>query len=203
MVKYGFELEMFVTNDKGKLVLAQEAGLPFDEGGLLAEARSEPHREPGKALALFKWEISELEKMAEDKGLFLHRWAFRKVPQKFFDSVIRRYGKGPVPRERGSMYGHEYLGGKPIFRAGLHVHFSDSSTVTLENGFDRIVPHPVDMPRIIRSLDEAFSYEIKKSGRLPGLYEMKFRTHGGFEYRSLPTNVDFVKLERVLRGLHL
>lgn len=59
-----------------------------------------------------------------------------------------------------------------VVTAGFHIHF----------GTERLV----DMPLIIKRLDEAFEDEIMKAGRQFGDYRMK--PHG-FEYRSLPNMV--------------
>ena len=196
-MKYGFEVEAFVTK-KGELVLAREVGLPYDEGGLLAEARGEPSHCPLLAAFLLAAEVYKLKKRAREKRLKLLFTPIMEVEQTFFDTVIRRYGKGPVPAERGSMYGKEYLGGTPKFRAGLHVHFSDSYPITNKENREIHVHRQIDIPKLVRKLDLAFEKDILATGRLSGLYELKPSLHGGFEYRSLPNDVNPIKVAEAL-----
>lgn len=49
----------------------------------------------------------------------------------------------------------------------------------------------LDMPKIIGIFDNMFATEIKEANRIPSAYEIK---PYGFEYRSLPSNIDKDKL---------
>lgn len=67
----------------------------------------------------------------------------------------------------------------------------ETSTKTIEY----VVNKFIDVPKVIMILDKEFKDEIAKAKRLPSAYEVK--PHG-FEYRSLPNNVDIDKLLYVL-----
>ena len=112
--------------------------------------------------------------------------------------------------------------------AGLHVHFSKRETkrvsvlevnntitmfISTKDGLrdevttkkvsnDKTVDYVcntfVDMPMIIRTLDDEFKDVIDKTKRVTGAYEVK---EYGFEYRSLPANVDLGKVAEVCRKL--
>jgi len=65
--------------------------------------------------------------------------------------------------------------------AGFHVHFGAYAVI--------------DMPLIIKTLDDTFSDEIASTGRKAGQYRMK---PYGFEYRSLPSSVSVSKVTKTL-----
>jgi hypothetical protein len=195
-MKYGLEKEYFVKKGD-EYVLA--TGLPMDECGYLAEVRGDCHSDPSKAVALFRADDAKLKAKAAALGLTLSDEPVGKIPPKLARTAARRFGKGTYPVGRGNMYGKDFSLTDRVQRAGMHVHFSDQQEVKDKEGRNiTTIPRILDMPRIIYKLDQAFAAEIKAAKRIPGMYEMK--PHG-FEYRSLPANVDLDRLTRVLETL--
>ena len=200
MLKYGFEMEYFVFDQKtGSHVLCPDA-LPKDECGYLAEARGEPHADPVSAAYLLLAEEKRLCTKAEKLGLWLDRTLpTLKLDRKLARDALRRHGKPGYSDQRHNMYGKDYPVNNPWNRAALHVHFSDTEEFTWTNKeglkLSKTIHHPLDMCKYILALDKAFAKEIKTARRLPGFYEMK--PHG-FEYRSLPCNVDPAAVAQVI-----
>ncbi|MBN1381077.1 MAG: hypothetical protein JXA41_05330 [Deltaproteobacteria bacterium] len=73
--------------------------------------------------------------------------------------------------------------------AGTHVHFS------MRDGLGRVIPFSSpQVHEIVAAMDDAFQKEIAAADRISGEYETK---QHGFEYRSLPCNVDVYKALKV------
>lgn len=214
MMKYGFEKEYF-------LVTAWEDGycwssefnqkcfrlcpdsVPKDECGYLAEARGEPHENPVAAAYLMMADEHKVREKASLHGLsLLDSEPTVKLPRKLFREALRKYGKPGYSDQRHNMYGLDYSVNNSWNRAALHIHFSNTTEFyhkdENKNVFTKILHHPIDMCKYILALDKAFAKEIKESKRLPGFYEMK---QHGFEYRSLPTSVDPIKVAEVIAGI--
>ena len=190
-MKFGFEREFFVMNDKDEYVFADS--LPRDDCGYLAEARGEPHWNPISALGLYNADQYNLEQQANKLGLKLVIKDYEKLSAQFIKTALRRFGKNAMPLDEGSMYGKFWSGN--IQRAGLHVHFSNQTIVKTMTGGEMTIPGIIDMPRFIFGLDRIFEKEIKEAKRVPGLYEMKVH---GFEYRSLPASIDMTRVAEAL-----
>ncbi len=176
-MKIGLEIEYFVEDSNGNIVLPNKAGLDrnqCDECGWLAEARSLPFED--------SWHtIRDLEK-AVTKLQFKLRTGYRfsikstvKLPHKLLWSAIRRFGKHSAEDE--CIYG--LVKERRYQTAGLHIHFSQ------EHGI-------LNIPRIIKFFDRHFKDQIIKEKRQLGCYEMK---PWGFEYRSLPNSISIEDLE--------
>lgn len=183
-MKFGFEREFFVKA-QGKYVLCPIL-LAHDECGYLAESRGEPHTDPLKAAYLLLAEEDRLKAQAKRNRVQLVLENDAKLSPELVCDAIRRHGKAKYPVERGNIYGLDYKATDETRRAGLHVHFSNE--IAVKNG-SRSYPASgfLDIPRIVRSLDETFADVIKQSNRLKGFYEVKGY---GFEYRSLPATID-------------
>jgi len=199
MIKYGFECEYFCFR-KGVPVLIPSPGLPHDECGYLAECRGEPHTDPLKAAYLFLAEEEKLHTQARGYKVTLRKLPYLQLSKEFERQALRTFGKPRVTGERGNMYGKDYDPSSTIARAGLHIHFSNTVVVKERDRTIQEVPGILDMPRIIRTLDKRFAKEIEAAQRVPGFYEMKAH---GFEYRSLPANIDAPRVGQVLADLHL
>lgn len=195
MIKYGFEREFFVQAQK-QFVLCP-AVIPHDECGYLAESRSEPHPDPLKAAyLLLATEYQLFEQAKRNRVKLLTVDAVELSPDLLRDA-LRRYGKDPVPSERGNIYGHDYAADDKTCRAGLHVHFSNQEEVEGKE-HKRTINGFLDIPKYIRHLDGAFHNEIVAAKRIPGCYEIKGH---GFEYRSLPASIDVRKVAAALNQL--
>lgn len=210
MKRYGFEREFFIKGGDGKFALTPE-NLPHDECGYLLEARSTPDMSPLTAVYLLRASVERLRRDAQQDGYDIQpKLDTVTLPRDLVRTALRTNGKR-VSRTQGNMYGHEYpLNGPALTRAGLHVHFSNQDDVwgisksqwdekrSAARPYQMQRNLPLDMPKIIRTLDVEFAREIKAAKRLPGAYELK---HHGFEYRSLPQSVDLDRLVLVLEQI--
>src|SRR5574337_509202 len=127
-MKYGFEKEYFVTQNK-EFVLVPHS-LPCDECGYLAEARGPEDSNPVMAAYKLLAVEHELHVQAKKLGLTLLDYPWSKLPAEFLRNAQRQYGKNPYPTVRGNLYGKDFSTHDRIQRAGLHVHFSDLQTMT-------------------------------------------------------------------------
>ena len=208
-MKIGFEQEFFLRNEAGEFVLVPKSGIPRDESGFLAEARSEPHHDAiftAFSLLAATHKLEQLlEKHVETRGLQLGRnSAVERLPAALLRAAYRQEGKQPYPAERGNLYGKDYAATDRKQRAGFHIHFSAFHEREIRHEGGRVehlqIHTPLNMPRIILALDQHFAKQIKEAKRIPGLYEMK--PHG-FEYRSLPTTVSPVEVGKFLLDLKI
>lgn len=206
-MKYGFEREFFVKAN-GKFVLCPQV-MPHDECGFLAESRGEPSTDPITAAFLLLAEEFKLTAQAKRNRVKLALLNFTSLPAELLRDALRRNGKNPLPVERGNMYGNDYPAAEEpaIQRAGLHVHFSNEQTIEIK-AYDtsgkpvthtRVVSGFMDMAKIIHKMDTAFAKEISDARRIPGMYELK---PYGFEYRSLPADIDVRKVAEVIKTIN-
>jgi len=200
-MKYGFEKEYFVVDQYNNYMLCPKE-LPGDECGYLAEARGSQYNDPRMAAFAMLAEESRIKDVAYGLGLLELRDSpsTTKVGPALRKAALRLHGKNPHPHTRFNMYGKDFGCNDKWDRAGLHVHFSNEIEVRFDGCTNcressRTVAGMLNMPEIIRVLDSVFAKEIKEARRIPGFYELK---PYGFEYRSLPANVDVVEVARVL-----
>lgn len=217
MKKYGFEKEYWVFDvNVPNIPIIVPKSLPSDECGYLAEVRGEPHVDPLVAAYLFLAEEDKTQMKASsfvaEKCVLSCDEPTRQLTPEFKREALRRFGKGAYPHERGNLWGKDYSPRDKLSRAGLHVHFSDTRVVehsthliclscgkdtNQKNTWKEEVPQQQDMIKIIQVLDKAFAQEIKTAKRIPGCYELK--PHG-FEYRSLPADVDPIRVAKVIQS---
>ncbi len=213
MERYGFECEYWVIPEGGGEPILVPRSLPSDDCGFLVEARGEPHTSARVAAFLMLAEEERLKDaalaFAVGKCILTTSEPTRVLTPEFRREAIRVRGKGAYPSERGNIYGRDYKPTDKFARAGLHVHFSNSTEVRWSSStpscsacgkittteFSREVPQQQDLAKIVRVLDEAFKEEILAARRLPGFYELKSY---GFEYRSLPASVSPVAVAKVI-----
>ena len=198
MKKYGIEVEFFVKErDTGKVVVIPTIEglsgiIQTDELPILGEIRTNPYPEIhlviSDALALLRTVAKRLAKFSG--GKYMMDISPKAELTKEIWSELRTidYHKGGV-KER-NVYGLERKMNLKGFTAGLHIHFSEDDTFKYTDS-DRknkefTYPRQLDMPFIIRQLDDRFGKEVKAAGRQIGWYELKAH---GFEYRSLPNNI--------------
>lgn len=188
-MKVGFEREWFVQ--RGKEWVEVPGLLPQDECGYLAEARGEPHADPLKAAYMLLAEERKLKAQARQQKVRLVLLDTAELSKELRARALAMHGKNPVPRGRGVLYSSKIEPDtKMVPRAGLHVHFSNQISVKTQvvNGF-------IDIPKIVRALDEQYETDIFHAGRRLGEYELKGY---GFEYRSLPASTDVLALADVV-----
>lgn len=211
-MKFGFELELFCISADDKPCLVP-AGLPYDECGWLVEVRSEPHSDVRKALALLNAELECVDRQAAEKGIKLLRIPLMEIPRDLKVEAARRHMKGLIQYQ--NIYGHQtHRCPARLQTASLHVSLTNEQVRTFSRtnwAFDGkfIVKQReteefryqgfIDHAKLIVGFDVAFAADIRKAQRNPGFYEVK--PDGRIEYRSLPNNVDLVKVGDVLEKL--
>lgn len=184
MKKYGLEQEFFVVDTKTLQPIEIPKGIPMDSCGWLAEARTEPCERVASVMALLDLETRKIgQALGDGQALVVTGWM--KIPPKVRRACLRKYGKGQD--DTCSLYGQEFEW--KVGMAGLHIHFS--------NRQEGDKPQ-LNMPKMILQLDGVFRETLKHARRKPGLYEIKSY---GFEYRSLPADVELGLVERALGGL--
>jgi hypothetical protein len=196
---FGFELELFCKQD-GAYV--EPENLPVDSCGYLVECRAEPHAKPLDAMYLMKAELERITAKATEEGYELELAATADIPREFLRQALRRHGKSQA--HSFFAYGGAYRNTKP--RAGLHLHFGTTTKVKAIGGsgeneyeYEKSITQIANIPRVLWILDMAFKDEIIAAKRVRGEYEIK---EHGFEYRSLPANIDLNKVVTVLNQIN-
>jgi hypothetical protein len=208
-MKYGLECEFFVAKDDNvrdgeQLVGGLHPSLTPDECGFLAEARGQPYGTIREAVFSLMADIHRLEQAAKALGLYLVKLPNADVPASEILKSRRQYSKGVLSYQ--NLYGHEAHKEKRKKTAGIHISFTCARELNYyvkcgpnnEKYEDRHLSYqPVwDYVQVFRKLDLAFKEEIKNARRNPGFYELK--PDGRIEYRSLPNDVDLMKIITVL-----
>lgn len=202
-MKYGLEQEFFVarlTDDKPIFVGGLDRSLTPDECGFLAEARGQPHDNIREAVFSLLADVHRLECAAEKLGLKLMKVPNADVPEAEILKSRRMYGKGVLTYQ--NLYGHEAHRNGRRKTAGIHISFTEFEQFHYTTGKDCPVDktftyQPLwDFVQVFRKLDLAFKDEIRTARRNPGFYELK--SDGRIEYRSLPNDVDLMKIIKVL-----
>lgn len=193
MITFGYEREYFVRDDKDEAYcLATE--IAHDDCNVLAEARSTPSSNLVESIYLLKAACVTLSNQARAHRLRLSPEREVVLPRELILEAMR--GNLSKNYEEYSLYGKYYRFNPYRVRAGLHIHFS--ATTTDSHGVKET--RVLDIPQIIRYLDNvAFKHVIHGSKRLPGMYALK-PAHHGFEYRSLPATISD---EHLLEGLQM
>lgn len=203
MLKIGLEKEYWCKDASGN-VCEVPKGVPYDSCGYLAEARGMPFASVEQAVFSLKAEEYRIGRMVENAGLLICDNPIEKLSRSFLLKNARTHAKGIVSFQ--NYLGHEnhklrYNQGER--GAGVHVTFSNEkvyrSAYHTKDEVELSYYQNFDWVSIFRKLDVAFKDEIKLAKRLPGFYEVK--GNGLVEYRSLPSNVDLMKLIDVLNGI--
>jgi hypothetical protein len=195
-MEYGFEIEFFVT--KKKEFVISPARMPMDECGWLVEARGQPRAAPLEAAFSCLADIHRLKVAAKTHKVILSKASYTELDPVLMRTARRTYGKREYPEGRGNIYGIDFAPDDDLARAGLHIHFSDYVERRNEKGEVFRDHRQINMPRIIRALDEKYKKEIEDSKRLPGFYEMK---NWGFEYRSLPNTMNLIEVAEFIETI--
>lgn len=205
-MKIGFELEAFILKDGGlgndPIPVLVPRGIPKDECGWLVEIRSEPHSNVSKAIALFQVDKAEVEQTLKISypELTLAYVPTFDIPRDLKVAARRLTGKGTLAYR--NLYGHENHRTR-LATASMHISFTNERVHSYvdQRSFAQQFKYAgfIDHAKIIVGLDKAFKAEIRAAGRNPGFYEVK--TDGRIEYRSLPNDVGFKKVQEVLTTL--
>lgn len=195
LLEVGLELELFLL-DKNKNILEPRLyGFPADEMGFLIELRSWHSSNSDGILKSLRM-LEELTRHKAKKiGLYPTKIASLIVPKHFQDYIWKKYRLDTMPDNTRNVYPEQKLSHHTGFlndkaTAGLHVHFSNRIFDFYNQG--TILELPIE--KIVKELDNIFSNDIEKEGRIPGEFELK--SHG-FEYRSLSSTVDVEKVVEV------
>jgi hypothetical protein len=196
-MKIGLEKEFFVKhNDK---VIIVPDGMPFDDSGLLTEARSMPFDNVVEAVYSLRASIHRLQESAAKLGLQLSDAPVEKIDRDTRIEATRKFSKGLTRYQ--NLYGFKHhRNSSNETPAGIHISFTNPSDFRHEKGtftYNRMF----DYVGIFKYLDEQFKEEIKSSKRNPGFYELK--EDGRIEYRSLPANTNLDKIINVLSKIPL
>lgn len=195
MFKIGLEKEFFIAQN-GNLTYAP-TGLPFDESGLLAEARGLACDNIIDAVFSLKADIFRLEQIAKKLGVDLIDAAIGTVPKSVKIKASRIFPKGLTKHQ--NMYGFEaHRNSVHENTAGIHISFTRPQKVLGKEGYIEYFAM-FDYIQIFRRLDLAFKEEIRDAKRNPGFYELK--PDGRIEYRSLPSTVNLNKVIEVLKDI--
>lgn len=195
MIKIGLEKEFFIQRNN-EYVIAPD-GLPFDESGLLAEARGKAFSCPVEAVFSLNADIYRLQSKAKDLGVILLDNPVAVIPRQLRVKASRKFAKGLTKYQ--NLYGHEYhRNNRNENTAGIHISFTQPETITQDKVTFKYFSM-FDWLQIFRKLDQEFKGEIKTSKRQPGFYELK--SDGRIEYRSLPSNTDLNKIIQVLQKI--
>ncbi len=195
-MKYGFEIEFFLTQKKTFVICPKGMESQMDECGWLAEARGKPKSDPIEAAFSCLADIHRLKTLVTEKKLRLSSVSYAELTPELMRQARRTHGKRNYPEGRGNIHNLDFAPDDELARAGLHIHFSDY----YERKDDKGVVHqdhcPINMPKIIQAFDKEFEADIYEAKRLPGFYEMK---SWGFEYRSLPNTINLVRVAEFIQ----
>jgi galactitol-specific phosphotransferase system IIB component len=214
----GLEKEYFVVDKNGKIASPEFMQFfPRDDCGFLAEARGEPSADIYQAvtnLLAKEWKLEDIIKyysvVSKDVTDQIRQLKLVQIPVMKFSikDVLAYYDAKTIARKEkiGSIYGKEYKDKVNNKTAGLHIHFSstDITQFTDDNEVHKTKTNNIlDIPKIVQQLDSVFETAIIDTKRHLGSYRIKTYPNGnqGFEYRSLPNNIDLRLLIQVLNKL--
>ena len=182
-------------NSEGDLIIPVPCGLPYDDSGMLVEARGKPFRSPVDAVYSLMASVHELRHMTKATLVTL---PYAKVTKEQKFAVRRSFSKGTNNYQ--NLYGYEYHKTRQNeHTSGIHISFTNPAFSTAKDGTRMEYNAMFDFPQLFRKLDMEFKDEIKASKRNPGFYEIK--SDGRVEYRSLPSNVSLGKIIDVLNKI--
>jgi len=204
-MQWGIEVEFFLKK-KGQLVYPADYGIPYDGFPVLGELRTSVHSDEYLLIGEVMGLLAKYKAKAKYGGAQLivaPRWEYSRDEMR---EVMRRPELSKGPAKEMNLYKLKPRQDNEHIYAGLHVHFSGTKSYYSTNKCEKcerdtssIVTYGhLDIPAIVRYLDELFFKEIVDAGRTIGEYEMK---PYGFEYRSLPNNVSLDKLALALGAL--
>jgi hypothetical protein len=212
-VNFGIEKEYFLKKlneetNQWELCVIPKYLLPYDNCGVLVEARSKKSTTIREAVFSLMEEEYRIKEICKTNDLRLIETNAETITPVLKRETERIFTKGLV--EYMNLY--HYLSHKTkkneVF-AGLHIHiniFENSWEKELIKNKGRIIDAKdvrrevnvlFDFPSFIKYMDKNFEQEIKDTRRGPGFYEIK--SDGRVEYRSLPAQVDLMKVIDVVQ----
>lgn len=202
-LKIGLECEFFVKriSVESPPIGPLDPKLTPDDCGWLAEARGQAFYSPREAVFSLFADINRLETTADKLGVLLVKEPFLEVPRDVVLACRRAHAKGVLRYQ--NLYGYAEHKRPNRKTAGVHISFTQPREIRYPpvRGAPQIevVNLIFDYVQIFRKLDAAFASEIKEAQRRPGFYELK--CDGRIEYRSLPNNVNLLKVLSVLEDI--
>lgn len=196
MIKYGFELEAFALRDGTELTIPPNRSWPVDGFPGLIEFRSsggkDIHDAFGDLLShmsrypnIYTYKVNEHKFTAQEKATLRRDRSF----QKDYVDVQNVYGREPKD-----------VGLKTLASFQINVSNELSPEYKDKDGSVRPARYGLlDVPNIVKRLDEEFGVFIKASNRRPGFYAIK----DGYrlEYRSLPNSIFPEEINEINRFL--
>lgn len=192
----GIEKEVFLFDNDGRVMEPKLFGFPRDEFEFLVELRSLPsdrlypiyttlqQEELQYKLRADKFGMELVDipvKLAEPEWVEAHWKKYDLYRFNELDCTNNIYGKTNKSHHLGVL---SLIDNYKHLTAGMHVHFSSRNAKTGE-----VIELPIE--DIVRKMDEKFEDIVKYDNRIPGEWEPKAH---GFEYRSLPCNVDIYRV---------
>ena len=205
MLKFGFEVEGFAFDDSGALTIPPK-GWPHDGFPGLIELRTEGGADlDNQWFDLERREFALSKSFKKDKctASFLvheHKFSPKQMQElrrtrtftKNIVDVQNIYGKAPRDA-RGRTLASFQINISNCLQAERREQIKGETTVfPARYGL-------LDVPKIVRALDEEFKSEIKAAGRQPGMYAIKDSIR--LEYRSLPNFIYYDGNHGTLRRL--
>lgn len=193
----GIERECFLLDSMGDVVEPALFGFPFDEFGFLVEIRTFPYTGTKPLMHELHDLMVAHQAQAKKLGLELRLFHKLRLDNDFVKHLKKKYAwdylKDTTANIRSGVEvshatGIDEWNSKMLYgTAGLHVHFSRKNIYprSLRSPIIHRVQLPID--KIVMAMDTKFKELIFKACRIRGEYEIK---PYGFEYRSLPANVD-------------
>ena len=197
-MKYGLEKELFIFKNGVIQMVPVDSPLPKDECGYLIEARGEPHKKINEAVFSLMAEEFRIVKLANKLGFDAKDISLVDVTRDFKRQCRREYEKGLLKFQ--NMY--EFVDNRHKqnqVTAAVHISFTKPYYYNDKNGSRNCVNEFFDFIKYVKVLDKAFKDEIREAKRNPGFYEIKH--NGRVEYRSLPSDVNLLKIIEVIESI--
>jgi len=202
-MKYGIELEFFVTKD-GEKVPAYRGTSNVDGNPVVGELRTGVFNSIGKCVFDLKRLIYQERLWLGKRGYVMHIIPEMTVNDDFIRNLRqdRHYTDKKEYTDILSIYGEAKYNVLPVnkFKASLQINVSKDTVVRVTEDKEFIRGGSMfDYVGLISKLDNAFKDEIKASKRTKGIYAIKRgEVSDRIEYRSLPNTVDLYKIIEVL-----
>lgn len=194
VLEIGLERELFLLDSHKNIKEPKQFGFPRDQFEFLVEIRSLPSDRFYPVYTTMQQEELQYKLRANKFNMKLCNTPFIYVEKQWVDNLWNKYNLHSFKDYTQNIYGkqdHTHHKGvlpagkdKCKLTAGVHVHFSSRDKKT-----GNVIKLPIE--KIVSLMDKTFKQEVLESERILGEWEPK--THG-FEYRSLPANIDIYKV---------
>ncbi len=189
MKRIAFESEYFIAKNSDRTMPTIVPTLyPMDESGILIEVRGKAG-DPYEAVGSFIAQYFKIKEMLHKDGLHMLYHTRIRLSKKLKLKLSRGFVKPLYKAQNLYKDDRTHVKSASYQYAGLHIHFSDNTEYrshTADGQYSKAITIPkiLDIPTIVRKLDENYRDIIIGSYRNIGCYELK---GDNFEYRSMPT----------------